>query len=186
MSETNGLNAYRRRRKTEKGSIFDQLDGYDPEAYYTGAVDEKGHQITLRVAVPPEIKVMLDNIVASRQFPYLNVGQLVRDAIVHACQCLADQSMNYDLQREMQRILARENVNNIERDVRADMELVEKSRAAADIVIRGKDWPAVAGLASSLADCLDGLRDPYQSQIATVVADLRNALPETWKVEVDD
>lgn len=186
-NEDNNISQYRHRRKAERDSVFAQLDGYDPMAFYLGSTNKHDHDKDgPRFRLPPAILSMIGNVVASRMFPYLNPGQLVRDAIIHHCQWLSEQTMDPDIQREMMRTLAAENVQIIERRVMADLELVERSRAAADIVIRSKDWSSVAGLASSLADCVDGLTEPYSTQILALVADMRSALPESWKQRFDE
>lgn len=180
-----GVNAYRRRKRDGEENIFGMLDSYDAGAFYLGAVDDKGHGRAVKTLYPPDVVTLMENIVASRQWPYRNNHQLIRDAVVHHCKWLSDNSMDIELQQRMARVITNEALSLMEQDLKANVDLVDKARALGEIAVRNRDWVQLSTIADRLADAVDGIHEPYQTQLSKMIDDYRAALPKGWN-DTDD
>jgi Arc/MetJ-type ribon-helix-helix transcriptional regulator len=58
-------------------------EAYSVDHFYTQCVDEHHHSAPLHLRVPPWMKAAIEELVASRAFPYRRAGDVVRDALVH-------------------------------------------------------------------------------------------------------
>lgn len=56
--------------------------GLSNENFNVPANDEQGHGVRMWMRVPPSLAQQANNIVSSRNFPYRNVGELIRHALV--------------------------------------------------------------------------------------------------------
>ena len=62
-----------------------------PDEFVFHATDQKGHHSTLpKVAIPPEMGQLLNEIMASGDFPYRTKLDIVRDALYHRLKWLCD------------------------------------------------------------------------------------------------
>lgn len=55
--------------------------GPDPDSFIFPASDDQGHGVKLWVRVPPGLSQQINNVVASKAFPYRNTGELMRHAM---------------------------------------------------------------------------------------------------------
>lgn len=65
------------------------MSDYSPDKFYTHATDKKGHCVSIRTAVPPNLSSEIDTLIASRKYPdYKTPQDFVRDAVFHRLQWL--------------------------------------------------------------------------------------------------
>jgi hypothetical protein len=59
-------------------------DGYNVGQFYTDSSDHRGHNVSTKVTLPPEVSGQISEVVQSGQVPqYRTANDLIRDAIVH-------------------------------------------------------------------------------------------------------
>jgi len=132
-----------------------------PEEFIFHATDKKGHHATLsRIAIPPEIDQVMNEIIAKPHFSYRTKADIVRDALYHRLSWLCD---NADL-----------GFGDMLRRVKAIDEILEEEEARIDYERQMDKLGAVVAAASDSPE--------RQSELVNSVADEIRRMPEGyWK-----
>lgn len=151
---------------------------YSPDKFYTASTDDKGHHAALRTtSIPPYIQSAMREIIEQRYIPeYRQMGDIVRDALVHRLQYL---KKHHPRLSELGRlILAQE---NMERRLQIRKEAIRLAERCAEVVKASisvgdtdEAKEAIAEFLEALVDVDEKVRDQATRIITTQFPQLVN------------
>lgn len=133
----------------------------EPEEFIFHATDKKGHHTTLsRIAIPPEMDQIMNEIMAKPHFSYRTKADIVRDSLYHRLNWLCD---NSDL-----------GFGDMLRRIKAIDGVLEEEEARIDYE---KQMEKLGTVVAAISDSPE-----RQSEIVSSVADEVRQMPEGyWK-----
>lgn len=145
---------------------------YNPDEFYTRATNKHDHSTPVSVRLDPTICGQMDALIASRDIPhYRTRTDIIRDAIYHRLHYVThDLNVGDD---EFRELLTREREQARMEQARAQCADIEKmidtARAnLADAAAKRDTW-LLEATRESLQRQLDTLREPYRSQVRTLL-----------------
>ena len=163
---------------TRDASAFATVKNYDQDDFYMTASDKRGHDKQMRLAVPPEVAGQIDAIVASNRFPYLTGAALVRDAVIHRLQYLAEIS---DDDETLRMLAVRQATDRLLRHAEAmkqNQQLVDICKTSGDMAIETNDWLRLASVVADAMETMDSMQEPYRSRLGELVARCQKKLAD--------
>lgn len=149
---------------------------YDPDEFYTRAVNQHDHSVVLSVRVDPGVMAEIDSMISQRTIPhYKNRTDFIRDALVHRLHYVMEKYE--DLQTpEFQMMLALEMEQSRVEQARRSVQTVEKLIADAKANVADARAKGDAGwlerTRESLVRQLEWVPEPYRSQIQQTVKEI--------------
>ena len=124
---------------------------YNPAKTYTRSSDRQGHRDYLRVPIPRDLSAIVHRAVQT--LPTFESPQdLVRDALVHRLQWLANHHDMLDIAEDLRKQTLAAEVERVQVGIAADSEYVNECKRSLDAAIQAGDDAAVSVLAMSMGE----------------------------------
>lgn len=153
-------------------------DEYDESRFYCSSTDGRGHGISIRAQLPPQLGTMISTLIHSGNYPYKSVGDVIRDALTHRLHYLADDSNNVELLASVQRIAASTRLDMMVNEAKFDRSFVDRIKNVRDMVLPLQNVALLQQLLAEIDGTIDTLAAATRREAETVRADVIKALAE--------
>ena len=146
---------------------------YSRDQFHTRSTDGHGHQRHLRVNLPPNLFARMNQLIGEFS-AYRTPQDVARDAIYHRLKYLNDHVVRDPQFDHVLAIEARKNeLSRLQDELQATRELVDAARETVAVAAKNEDWIALSTAIEMAELEIDGLREPYATQLQEVVRDAR-------------
>lgn len=177
---------HRAKRKRGREPGGDEYDGtnYDPRHFYIRSTDGRGHGDKLSITVPPELLGRIGAIVEGRHWPYRTSHDLIRDAVMHRLHALneitPDDTMAEFLNQQRLLYLLEQQemlLDNARKTVDTAKDHIWKA-------VHGRDWQLAVNAIIAADRTVDGMREPYRTDLKGIVQRAIEQVPRGWLHEL--
>lgn len=159
-------------------------DNYDPSHFYIKSTDGRGHGEKMSLTVPPEILGRIQAMIETRKFPYRTTHDFIRDAVLHRLHQLNDVTLDPVLgeflnQQRLAHVLEQQQLM-----VQQAKAIVEQSREHFQQCWNAGDMQMLVDGILAAWQTLDGLREPYRSELRRIIAGWERQIDKQWRIEL--
>ena len=156
-----------------------ESSGYDPEDFYTGASDGRGHSANMQCPIPVTVAAELEQMIAAKEFPAYRTRQdFIRDAIVHRINQLADHRMasptrSMALKSLGAMLVAMARTEQAVQEVETARYLLDSARQALHQVSQAGDNVHFYDLLDMYEEQATNMTEPWRGQLEALVGEFR-------------